>query len=254
MSKQIKAIFLDLGGTFRIVEVDKPYTDQAKRLIAELLGAEMDPEAFHTLINQRYDAYREWAIGFMCEAPEPMLWTRWLVPEYDRERVERHAVELTYALRRAQGRRVVVPGGIETVKELVARGYKVGVISDLIGTVEIDEWLDEDGMRPYFCTVQQSSVTMLRKPHPAIYILALKEAGVRPEESVFVGDNLQRDIIGAKATGFGGTIAVDYPGASPLKLTQENRPDGIIKRFDELLAAFPKAPELNLDAIEQRSV
>ena len=37
MSKQIKAIFLDLGGTFRIVEVDKPYTDQAKRL-AQRLG------------------------------------------------------------------------------------------------------------------------------------------------------------------------------------------------------------------------
>jgi putative hydrolase of the HAD superfamily len=254
MDKQIKAIFLDLGGTFRIVMPDKPYTDAAKRLIAKLVGTDMEPEAFHSLINRRYDTYREWALKYMCEAPEPMLWTRWLVPEYDRERVEKHAVELTYALRRAKGRRVVVSGGAETVKELVARGYKVGVISDLIGTVEIDEWLDEDGMRPYFCTVQQSSVTMLRKPHPAIYILALKEAGVRPEESVFVGDNLQRDMIGAKAMGFGGTIAVDYPDAPPLKLTQENRPDGIIRSFDELLAVFPKAPDINLDAVEQRSV
>ena len=163
-------------------------------------------------------------------------------------------MELTYQLRCAKGERVVVPGGIETVKTLVSRGYKVGVISDLIGTVEIDEWLDRDGLRPYFCTVQQSSVTMLRKPHPAIYFHALKESGVRPEESAFVGDNLDRDIVGAKASNFGATIAVEYPDAKKLKLTRENQPDGIITRFDQLLEVFPQSPDMNLSAMEQRSV
>ncbi len=254
MTRAIKAIFLDLGGTFRIVMPDHAYSLAAKQRIAQLLDAQMAPEALHALIEERYEGYRKWALRFMCEAPEAMLWSRWLAPEYDRQRVEQHAAELTYQLRRAKGRRVVVPEGAQTVKELVARGYKVGVISDLIGTHEIDEWLDEDGLRPYFCTVQQSSVTLLRKPHPAIYLFALGEAGVRPEESVFVGDNLERDIIGAKATGFGATIAVDYPDAAPLKLTVENRPDGIIRGFIELLAAFPGAPEILLDAIEQRSV
>ena len=254
MEREIKAVFLDLGGTLRTVIPDAAYTGAAKRRIAELVGTDMEPEAFHTLINERYDTYREWALRFMCEAPEAMLWSRWLAPEYDRARVEGNAVELTYALRRAKGRRVVVQGGAETVKELVARGYKVGIVSDLIGTVEIDEWLDEDGLRPYFCTVQQSSVTMLRKPHPAIYLLAIHEAGVRPEECAFVGDNLKRDIIGAKAVGLGVTIAVDYPGAAPLKLTEENKPDGVIRRFDELLACFPGAPRFDLDAIEKRGV
>ncbi len=214
----------------------------------------MEAEAFHSLIEKRYDTYRDWALKFMCEAPEEMLWTRWLAPECDRALLERNAVELTYELRKAKGERVVVKNGIETVKELVKRGYKVGVISDLIGTIEIDEWLDRDGLRPYFCTVQQSSVTMLRKPHPAIYFHALKEAGVRPEESVFVGDNLERDIIGAKASNFGATIAVDYPGAKKLKLTLENMPDGIIKSFDQLLEVFPQPPRMNLGAMEQRSV
>ncbi len=250
MDRLIKAIFLDLGGTFRIVQADRVYTDAAKRRIAELVGTQMEPEEFHTLINERYETYRAWALRFMCEAPEAMLWSRWLVPEYDRARVEKHAVELTYELRRAKGRRVIVPGGAQTVRELVARGYKVGVISDLIGTREIDEWLDADGLRPYFCTVQQSSVTLIRKPHPAIYIFALDEAGVRPEESAFVGDNLQRDIIGAKAAGFGVTIAVDYPDAAPLKITEENRPDGVIKSFGQLLALFPGAPRIAIDAIE----
>jgi len=134
---------------------------------------------------------------------------------------------------------VVVEKGVETVKELRKRGYLVGIISDLIGTIEIDEWLDRDGIRDLFCTVQQSSVTMLRKPHPAIYFLALSEAGVRPEESCFVGDNLKRDIIGAKQSGFAGTVGAEYPGGLEFKLTPENRPDCIIHHFDELLKVFP---------------
>ena len=254
MAKNISAIFLDLGGTFRIVEDNIPYKTAARQRIAALCGTQMEAEAFHALIEQRYDTYRGWALQYMCESPEDMLWTRWLAPECDHALLEQNAVELTYELRRAKGERVVVEGGVETVKELVRRGYKVGVISDLIGTKEIDEWLDRDGLRPYFCTVQQSSVTMLRKPHPAIYFLALSECGVRPEESVFVGDNLQRDIIGAKATNFGATIAVEYPDAKKLKLTKENQPDGIITSFVQLLDVFPQAPGMNLSAMEQRSV
>ncbi|MEN6338582.1 MAG: HAD family hydrolase, partial [Clostridiaceae bacterium] len=242
MEQNIRAIFLDLGGTFRVVEDNLSYKTAARKRIAELCGTQLEAEAFHSLIEKRYDSYRDWALKYMCEAPEEMLWTRWLAPECDHALLTRNAVELTYELRKAKGERVVVKNGIETVKELVARGYKVGIISDLIGTIEIDEWLDRDGLRPYFCTVQQSSVTMLRKPHPAIYFHALKESGVRPEESVFIGDNLERDIIGAKASHFGATIAVEYPGAKKLKLTGENRPDGIIRSFDQLLDVFPQPP------------
>ena len=235
----IKALFTDLGGTFRIVKENRPYVEKARKRIAEICGTEMDIDEFHDMLDKRYDIYREWALKYMCEAPEAMLWTRWLVPECDKTHIEAHAVELTYLWRQSKGERVVVDKGIETVRELVKRGYKVGIISDLVGTIEIDEWLDKDGIRDLFCTVQQSSVTMLRKPHPAIYFLALEESGVRPEESVFVGDNLKRDIIGAKQTCFGGTVAVDYPGAAPLKLTEENKPDCIIHSFDELLNVLP---------------
>ncbi|MBR6040522.1 MAG: HAD family hydrolase [Clostridia bacterium] len=240
MLTNIKAVFLDLGGTFRIVDEDNlPFIREARTRIKELCGTDMDPDAFYDFLNKRYDGYREWALKYMCEAPEEMLWTRWLVPEWDRDRIEKAAKELTYCFRRAKGERVVVEKGIETVRELRRRGYKVGVISDLIGTIEIDEWLDHDGIRDLFCTVQQSSVTMLRKPHPAIYFLALSEAGVRPEESCFVGDNLKRDIIGAKQSCFAGTVGAEYPGGLPFKLTEENRPDCIIHHFDELLNVFP---------------
>jgi len=251
---KIRGIFIDLGGTFRVVVENKPYSDAAKQRMAELAGTSLAPEDFHSLIEEHYVDYRHWALRNACEAPERLLWTHWLAPDCDRARSEAHAAELTYLYRRCKGERVVVPGGAETVKELHQRGYTLGIISDLIGCTEIDEWLDVDGLRPYFATVQQSSVTMLCKPHPAIYFQPLHEAGMRPEKAVFVGDNLNRDIIGAKESGFGIALGVEYPEAAPLKLNTANMPDGVITRFTDLLHIFPAVPEVALYDTYRRSL
>ena len=174
MNTDIRVIFVDLGGTFRVIRDDLEYKTAAKARIAELLGAEGDPtEFFDTVIDKRYDVYREWCLRFMCEAPEEMLWTRWLAYDFPKDRVKAAAKELTYAYRRTKGERVVVEGGVETVRELRRRGYTVGIISDLVGKSEVDEWLDHDGIRDLFDTVQQSSITYIRKPNPAIYFYAV---------------------------------------------------------------------------------
>ena len=59
MERSIRAIFLDLGGTFRIVEDNIPYKTAARQRIAALTGTSMEAESFHSLIEQRYDAYRD---------------------------------------------------------------------------------------------------------------------------------------------------------------------------------------------------
>ena len=245
MNTDIRAIFLDLGGTFRVVRKDKAYADRAKQRIAELCGTDMEPDGFYRLINERYDVYREWALRYMCEAPEEVLWTRWLAADFDPQRIAGASVELTYQFRQAKGERQVVEGGIETVKQLHQRGYTLGIISDLVGTVEIDQWLDQDGLRPYFKTVQQSSVTLIRKPHPAIYYYALREAQAEPQTSAYIGDNLPRDILGAKAAGFGMTVAVEYPGMPALKPDENTRPDAKINAFSQLLDIFPAAGKVD---------
>lgn len=245
MNTDIRAIFFDLGGTFRILHRNEPYSDKARRRIAQLCGTGMDPGSFHALLEMRYDLYRDWVLKHMCEAPEEVLWTRWLAPEMDRERIAAAAGELTCLYRQAKGERLVVEGGVETVKELCRRGYVLGIISDLVGTREIDEWLDRDGLRGYFKAVQQSSVTLIRKPHPAIYYYALREAGAQAETSAFVGDNLARDILGAKAVGFGMTVAVEYPDMPALNPSPETMPDAVITGFAQLLDLFPAGGKVN---------
>ena len=240
MERQIDTIFVDLGDTFRVIRKDEAYQREAKETITRLLGVEEDPiEFYKNVIEPRYDKYREWALTFYCEAPVKELWTRWLAYDIPREKVEAAADEMTYAYRKTKGERVVTDGGIETIKELYARGYTLGIVSDLVGTEEVDEWLDHDGLRPYFKTVQQSSVCLVRKPHPAIYYYALEECGADPTRTCYVGDNLARDIVGAKAAGLGMTIGVQYPGKKPQTVTEENKPDRFISHFAQLLDIFP---------------
>lgn len=240
MDRQIDTIFVDLGDTFRVIRKDEAYQYAAKKQIADCLGVETDPvEFYRDVIEPRYDKYREWALHFYCEAPVKELWTRWLAYDFPRDRVEAAADEMTYAYRKTKGERVVTDGGAETVKELYARGYTLAIVSDLVGTKEVDEWLDRDGLRPYFKSVQQSSVCLIRKPHPAIYYYALAETGSDPKRTCYVGDNLNRDIVGAKAAGLGMTVGVQYPGKKPQTVTDENRPDVFISHFSQLLDLFP---------------
>ena len=240
MERNIDTIFVDLGDTFRVIRKDEAYMYEAKKRIADLLGVEGDPVEFYKqVIEPRYDRYREWALHFYCEAPVKELWTRWLAYDFPRERVEAAADEMTFAYRKTKGERVVTDGGAETVKELYARGYTLAIVSDLVGTKEVDEWLDHDGLRPYFKSVQQSSICLIRKPHPAIYYYALAECGSDPKRTCYVGDNLNRDIVGAKAAGLGMTVGVRYPGKKPQEVTDENRPDVFISHFSQLLDLFP---------------
>lgn len=240
----IDTIFIDLGDTLRVIRKNEAYSRAARQTIVDLLGADRDADGFYeSVIEPRYSAYREWALKYCCEAPVKVLWARWLAYDFPRDRVEEAAPALTWAYRRSKGERVVTDGGIDTVKELYRRGYKLAIVSDLVGTQEVDDWLDRDGLRPYFTAVLQSSVTLIRKPHPAIYYYALENCRSRAEETCYVGDNLNRDIVGAKAAGLGMTVGVRYPDKKPQTVTDENRPDCFVSHFSQLLDLFPPLEE-----------
>jgi FMN phosphatase YigB (HAD superfamily) len=126
---------------------------QGRQKIVELLGADESPEDFHARLEARYKSYRNWAFEQNLEAPEAELWTRWLAPDYPVEKVAPLAVELTYQFRQSMGRRVVVPNGKDVVVELYQRSYTLGIISNVITSQEIPDWLEADGLAAYFKTV-----------------------------------------------------------------------------------------------------
>ena len=47
MKENIKALFLDLGGTFREVYENKPFSDAARKRIAEICKTDMNPDEYY---------------------------------------------------------------------------------------------------------------------------------------------------------------------------------------------------------------
>jgi HAD superfamily hydrolase (TIGR01549 family) len=240
MTQKIEAIFLDLGNTLRILVKDPEHMARARQRIVELVRSDEDPATFVARLDERYKVYRKWAFENLREASESEMWTRWLTPDFSPETIAPLSGELTYQFRQSMGRRVVVDGGREVVEELQQRHYILGIISNLIGTREIPEWLEAENFAPYFKAVVLSSELGIRKPDPAIYLEAALRAGVEPASCAYVGDNLKRDVTGARAAGFGMVIIMISPqDLAESTLTDENRPDLIVHGFKELLDVFP---------------
>ncbi len=239
-TKRYKAVFFDLGGTLRIALLEEAWMRHARRKMAEIAGSPVPYEEFYQMIEERYEPYRDWALRENKESGDEELWCKWLLPDYDQARIKQVCHELSFQYRQCKGRRIVVDGGVEVIKGLHERGYKLGIISNLIGENEVPDWLEEDGLAPYFDSVILSSVCGLRKPCAEIYDIACKDIGVAPGDCVSVADNVKRDITGAKAVGIGANIIFSSPEKKhPVKFTEENRPDAVVEDFREILNLLP---------------
>ncbi len=240
MRPEIDAIFIDLGNTLRILIKDEQHQEKARERIAQLVGTSDSPVALCERIDLRYKAYRKWAFETRIEAPERELWTRWLLPDHPAELLSPIATELTFQFRQTMGKRVLQPDAREVIAELDRSGYKLGIISNVITSKEIPDWLSEDDLGKYFRAVVLSSLFGHRKPDPEIYWEASRRIGVPPKRCVYVGDNPVRDVVGTRLAGFGMVIILmsreelekDAPRG-------ENIPDVIIHAFNQLLDLFP---------------
>jgi len=240
MSANIEAIFIDLGNTLRILIKDQEHMARARQEIVRLLGTKEDSVEFCKKLDERYKIYRKWAFENSAEAPEAELWTRWLAPEFPAVKVAPLGGELTYQFRQSNGRRVVVDGGREVLEELQKRGYTLGIISNLIGTREIPEWLEAEDFNRFFKSVVLSSVFGKRKPDSSVFFEAANRAGVDTSKCAYVGDNLKRDVTGTRAAGFGQIVIMISPEElAEAEITDENRPDVFIHQFRQLLDIFP---------------
>jgi putative hydrolase of the HAD superfamily len=240
MTSDIKAIFLDVGNTLRIVIPDEEFQAQARRQLAQLVGATEDPDAFCEQINVRWLVYRKQAKQTLIEASEKELWTRWLLPDFPAEQIAPLSGRLTRLWRDRDGRRVPRSDVKETILELTRRGYLIGIIANTITETEIPDWIEADGLTDYFKTVILSSKVGIRKPNPKIYLDAAEQIGVEPAACAYIGDNPVRDVQGAQLAGFGMMIILVEPDTLKKEPpTADLKPDGYIHACRELLDIFP---------------
>ncbi|MFD0871841.1 MULTISPECIES: HAD family hydrolase [Paenibacillus] len=85
------------------------------------------------------------------------------------------------------------------LEQLKENSYGVGLISNWDHTARTV--LEQCGLLPYFDHLFISEERGVKKPDKAIFEMALKAAGVSPEECVYVGDNYYDDVIGSRQAG-----------------------------------------------------
>jgi putative hydrolase of the HAD superfamily len=88
--------------------------------------------------------------------------------------------------------------------DLKKRSLKLGLISNI--EQNITATLDKLGLSSKLDIVVTSQNAGFTKPQPEIFQYALKKSGVNPAEAVYVGDQYQVDIIGAKSAGMQGIL------------------------------------------------
>ena len=240
MSPNIDTIFFDVGATLRYVVEDPEFAAAAERELMELVGAEEPHDVFFEKLEKNWKAYRKQAKSVLLDVSEMELWLQYLLPDYPAERIAPNAARLTRLWRDHDGRRLAHDDVKTTLKELVRRGYKLGIIANTITETEIPDWMCQDQVADCFKTVILSSKVRLRKPDPAIYLLASRCIGSAPENCAYVGDNPVRDVEGAVNAGYGSMILYEDAGTADREGKMPTvQPNYRIKAIGELLDLFP---------------
>ena len=94
---------------------------------------------------------------------------------------------------------VPYPDACDTLTELKARGYRLGIIANQ--NPGLEKRLEDWGLRQYFDVIVSSAEIGYAKPDREIFEKAFEMAGCMAEESVMVGDRLDNDMLPAKEIG-----------------------------------------------------
>ncbi len=118
------------------------------------------------------------------------------------ESLDTHRCLEAYAWQAADGT-IGFPDAADALSLLTKHGIKVGIVTNAHQPM----WLRDIELRTHnlfdhfpTCRISAADVGYL-KPHPAIFQAALNCLGTTPSETVFVGDDLEADIVGAQAAG-----------------------------------------------------
>lgn len=93
----------------------------------------------------------------------------------------------------------LLPNAVEILDYLKPK-YKLHIITNGFEEVQTRKLVNAN-IFDYFDQVINSEMAGVKKPNPEIFELALQKANVVANNSLMVGDNIEADILGAKAVG-----------------------------------------------------
>ena len=242
----LNTVLFDMGGTLEDIWYNEETTaDVMKKLQAVLRANGLEPgctdQEFRERVLAGVKEYKRWSEGNMLEAKPEEIWPNYYLKafHFDLEKLLPITEELANLWEITYYHRELRPGVKEMLDGLKARGYHIGVISNNASLYNVFNVLEQYGIRDYMEDVTVSSVTGYRKPHPEIFRISMRQMRCKPENCVYMGDTVSRDIIGAKRAGFGKAVQI-YSFLTAQKdvgipIAEAEKPDVVIQNFEEFL-------------------
>jgi HAD superfamily hydrolase (TIGR01662 family) len=94
----------------------------------------------------------------------------------------------------------VIEGAFEVLEAIRKEGYRIGIIANG-DSANIRSIIGTTGLQDYFNSIVISEEVDIEKPYQRIFEVALARLGVKPENSVMVGNKIDADILGANRAG-----------------------------------------------------
>ena len=124
---------------------------------------------------------------------------------------------------------ILIENAIEVLDYLSLK-YKIGLITN--GFKQGLVRLKRCGMDKYFAFILSSEEYGYPKPNKGIFIYTSKMLGAKPNECIYIGDNYEGDVIGAKNSGYG---AIYFNPKEKDFSRYNEKPDFNISSLDEII-------------------
>ena len=236
----IHHIIFDLGGTLMHSRGDwTPILANADQALADSLSSnniELDTKVFRARLHEYYDQrdkdFQETTYHFVLrellkdlgyvDIAEPVL---------------RSALDALYEV--TQSNWILEDDTLSAIQELRSNHYQLGIFSNAGDDQDVQELIEDFGIRSYFDFVLTSAACFYRKPHPRAFEIALAQWNIAPEEAVMIGDSLEADIYGAKSLNMK-TIWITRRAQFKADEMQRIKPDFSVRSLNQLLPTLER--------------
>jgi putative hydrolase of the HAD superfamily len=208
----IKAVLFDMGYT-----LIKPNFTHPSEVFQRILASLDIPKSVDDVKKAFLNAEKEWKVHGPLSAFGRMdresYWLKWDAFVLRHLGINENA-ELTKTVQSKWDHFVagVLYPEVQTVlSELKAQKLKIGLISNIYEEgIKAD--LEKAGLgRSVFDVIVGVDAVGHMKPHPDVFRIALEKLKVKPEEGIFVGDDVEADYKGAKNAGLR-AVLIDRTG------------------------------------------
>jgi putative hydrolase of the HAD superfamily len=204
----IKAVFFDLFQT--LVRYEPPREELLARALKDF-GIEVAPDVLsHPLVSADEYIYREMARRPLSQrTPEEKMaiyrrHQEILLEEAGITAAPEVVMGVLGKMQQQKMTLVLFDDVAPTLDDLKSRGLVLGMVSNIDS--DMSAVFERLGLTARLDVIVTSSEAGVSKPDPGIFREALRRAGVRPDEAVFVGDQYQVDIVGARGAGIEGVL------------------------------------------------